>query len=60
MQIEKIRSIDHDNELGSSGLLKKESKEYSQKESRISKEKDSLHSFDGMPTQRKFWGKSRI
>ena len=60
MQIEKIKSIDLENDLGESGLLKKDSKVFSQKESKVDKEKDSISVFEGMQTQKKFWGKSRV
>ena len=60
MQIEKIKSIDPENDLMElSGLQKKESKQFSMKDSMVNKDKDSIGS-DNMPTQQRFWGKSRV
>ena len=55
MQIEKIKSIDPENDLGDSLMMKKDSKNIWQKESRV--DKDSI---EAMPTQKKFWNKSRV
>lgn len=61
MQIQKIKSIDHENDLGESTLLKKESKSIADsnaiRNSRIGGE--SIAGIEGMQTQKRFWGKSR-
>ena len=58
MQIQKIKSFDLDNDLGSSALVKKNSRQFSQKDSRVD-EKQSLSFMENMPTQKRFWGKMR-
>ena len=61
MQIEKIKSIDPENDLmESSGLLKKDSRHISMKDSKVEKDRDSISYTDNMPTQQRFWGKSRV
>ena len=61
MQIEKIKSIDPENDLmETSGLQKKESRQFSMKDSMVDKDKDSISYLDNMPTQQRFWGKSRV